>query len=421
MKNQLITAMVSVMLFCTLYVHSQNVCLTKETNVQSDAEHAFNEYVVAFKARNGHLNTDLKIIPVVIHVIYRNAADSMQIDMARVHSQIEATNKQLRRLNANAVETRPMFLPVAADCDINVCLATKKPDRTGFSGVLYHYYPDFELFRDLSVVKANTIIDPDKYLNVWIIPDNDEGAAVFPWGKSQSDDGFWVGAKCFGTMGSNLSTFLNMGETFTHELAHYLGVYHTFHNSSGYAFRCEFVHDGSIGDLCADTPLDWEWPASTIQCNDGVRICIETPGVEFIITQSENYMFYNQDSCRNMFSKDQRIRMRACLSDLRAELVSASNLIYTGVECNGRHNDDDLGNHIFVFPNPTSDIVHFAYVGLTVDNMTIKVYNQSGWKLKEVHSNREIKQISLGSLPRGVYYLNMTVGSASVTKHVLKN
>src|SRR4051794_15151685 len=103
------------------------VCQTPEVSINSAGEDAFNRYVVKFKAQGKHLNTDLKIIPVIIHVIYRNSADRQQITMSRIVGQIDATNKQLRRLNENAKETRKIFLPVAADCNIQVCLSTKKP------------------------------------------------------------------------------------------------------------------------------------------------------------------------------------------------------------------------------------------------------------------------------------------------------
>ena len=99
--------------------------------------------------------------------------------------------------------------------------------------------------------------------------------------------------------------------SFTHELGHYLGLEHTFHNERGdFVGRCDLAHDGSIGDFCADTPIDWDWPLGVEQCVDGIKNC---PGDSELVTQSENYMYYNEDSCRNMFSKDQRARMRACL------------------------------------------------------------------------------------------------------------
>jgi len=199
------------------------ICQNPDPTIDVAGERAFNDYVVKFKKQGKHLNTDLKIIPVVIHVIYRNRADSQQISLARIRGQIDATNKQLRRLNANAKETRKIFLSVAADCDIQVCLATRKPDKSSFNGVIYHRYPHFNI-ADLTAIRAATTLDADKYLNVWVLPDDSTGSAVFPWQKTAKLDGFYVGSKIFGITGSDLQPLNNLGVTLTHELAHYLGV-----------------------------------------------------------------------------------------------------------------------------------------------------------------------------------------------------
>src|SRR4051812_17812102 len=99
------------------------------------------------------------------------------------------------------------------------------------------------------------ILDPDKYLNVWVIPVSDEGSAIFPWDKAPEDDGFFISYIIFGITGSDLLPLQNGGATFTHEVAHYLGVLHTFDKSGGYLGVCDpkLFKDGSIADFCADT------------------------------------------------------------------------------------------------------------------------------------------------------------------------
>ena len=86
-----------------------------------------------------------------------------------------------------------MFVPVAADCNMQVALATRKPDRSRFNGVIYHRYPDFDVnnvITELPPIQAATILDPPRYLNVWVIPDIAHGAATFPWDKTATKDGF---------------------------------------------------------------------------------------------------------------------------------------------------------------------------------------------------------------------------------------
>jgi len=415
-----------VMILCNYKSYSQNYCLTQDINLAG--EHAFNKYVNRFKAKGKHLNTDLKIIPIVIHVIYRNRADRAQITLARIQGQIDTTNKQLRRLNANAKDTRPMFVPVAADCNMQVALATRKPDRSRFNGIIYHRYPDFDVnnvITELPSIQAATILDPRRYLNVWVIPDIAHGAAIFPWDRTATRDGFFIGAAIFGTTGSNLEPLQNGGATFTHEVGHYLGLLHTTDGSSGYIYRCDLAHDGSMFDFCADTPLDWTFGSNIPEiCNDGIQDCNEPDG-RMLIAQTENYMFYNPDKCLNMFSKDQRARTRACLHGLRSKLVSFSNLVFTGVkrvDCKDLPKDKPaLKKKIIIFPNPTNGIVHILYQDLAVKkDMSIVVYNQMGQKLREVASRTAIKEFSLGSLSKGMYYITITIDNATITKNIIK-
>lgn len=412
------------------------------SQVNPIGEKAFNDYTNWFKAWGGHLNTDLKIIPVVIHVIYRNNIERLQVTRPRIYGQIETTNKQLRRLNANANETRPRFLPVAADCNIQVALATRKPDGSRFDGIIYHNYPDFNFRRDQNAIWSATILDPNKYLNVWVF-DTSAGSAINPWNKNPYTDGFWMGSQIFGITGSNLSPIQNGGVTFTHELGHYLGLWHTFQNGNHFLNKCDLAFDGSICDFCADTPLDWESrPDIPETCDNGIRNGCEEPPLRRVIAQTENYMGYNPDKCINMFSKDQRARMRACLygRSYRSELVSLRNLLFTGVKWtdlrdnNNRYSqssalpdENDLvfekyspKNDITTFPNPAKSTVHLTYRNPAIKNMTVKVYNQTGIKLKEFYSNTAIYELNLDGLPDGVYYLNMTIDNVPVTKRIIK-
>jgi hypothetical protein len=307
------------------------VCQTPEASIQSTSLSDFNRYVSKFKAHGRHLNRDLLLVPTVIHVIYRNSADSQEISWERIQSQLVATNKQLRRLNENANETRDMFLPVADDCDIQVCLATRKPNRSSFNGVIYHKVQN--TIGNFDSIFAATILDPERYMNVWVMPGSGSARAEFPWQENPTKDGFWIGARIFGTFGDNLEPGIDLGVTFTHEVGHYLGLLHTFDESINYREMCNRVHDGSIGDFCSDTPLDWELYVFFNSCidEDGHQTCPDSNDDFYI--QTENYMYYAWDSCLNMFSKDQRARMRACLAGLRHKLSSRGNLNFTGVSC----------------------------------------------------------------------------------------
>ncbi|MDP6570363.1 MAG: hypothetical protein QGF57_03895, partial [Candidatus Marinimicrobia bacterium] len=121
-------------------------------------------------------------IPVVFHIIYNN--DAQNLPDYVIESQIEVLNEDFRRLNANASETRPEFLPVAADAEIEFVLATEDPEGNPANGITRTYtsqsgfpYIDFaDIFTGnitLDNVKKSSeggkdAWDTSRYLNIWV-------------------------------------------------------------------------------------------------------------------------------------------------------------------------------------------------------------------------------------------------------------
>ncbi len=109
-------------------------------------------------------------------------------------------------------------------------------------------------------MKAATIWDPQRYLNIWISDANIlpiRGYAYFPAGSGLSGlppgsignagtDGIWVWSRSFGNIGT-LQPLFNLGHTATHEVGHWLGVRH-IGGDGGASGSC------SATDYCADTP-----------------------------------------------------------------------------------------------------------------------------------------------------------------------
>ncbi|GHG61722.1 zinc metalloprotease [Streptomyces griseocarneus] len=251
-------------------------------------------------------------IPVVVHVVFHTAAQN--IDDDQITGQIDVLNKDYRAQNADVGQVPPVWKPLVADSRIEFELATTDPDGQPTDGITRTETAKtkFNIFTD-EVKSASTgghdAWPADKYLNIWVCPrifdPNDPseilGYAQFPGGDPETD-GVVIGHKFFGTSGTATAPF-NLGRTATHEVGHWLNLFHIWGDDDG---GC------SGSDLVADTPNaggpNFGTPTfPSLTCNNG-------PDGDMFV----NYMDYTDDKGMFMFTKGQSDRMAATLDSFRS-------------------------------------------------------------------------------------------------------
>ncbi len=291
---------------------------------------AFNDDIRNWIQHNAGRTTQATyVIPTVVHVIQEDATEYPSD--ACILNQIDVLNEDFQAINADTALVPQDFKPLIGNCDLEFCLATVDPQGNPSTGIIRIIDPTNanHSMSQSSQMKALSQWDPTRYLNIWItktISGGILGYATFPTAltSNPNEDGIVLNGEYVGRNGCGAAPF-DLGRTATHEIGHWLGLYHTF---QGGCAGTTAVDCSTSGDEVCDTPPT---SSSNFGCPSVQNTCTETP--TDMNDNTHNYMDYGDDACIIMFTEGQVDRMQAVLNTTRSNLWSQSNLSSVNCGC----------------------------------------------------------------------------------------
>jgi hypothetical protein len=355
-------------------------------------------------------------IPVVVHVLYRNP--NQNITDAQIYSQMDILNRDYRRLNPDTSNTPAMFDSIAADLEVEFCLAATDPQGNPTTGITRTSTGGGQLFGLFSPFFEDAKYDSlgghdawpaDQYLNIWVCEmfPGLLGYAQFPGGLVETD-GVVISYQAFGDMGT-IAAPSTLGRTTVHEVGHWMGLYHIWGDDQ----------DCTGSDSIFDTPN--AEAASSSDCQSSRNSCSnEDPywGSFDPNDMVQNYMDYSHDSCMNMFTNGQKARMHSFLNTDPVRMA----LFNSTAGCNTITSAAvPKGPSFSIHPNPSEGLVDVEFLGSWQTPMTIEVIGTAGNLVHTSQAEASSFSLDLSSLASGIYFLRIAnEGGVAFKKLILQ-
>ncbi len=276
------------------------------------------------KANKGAALPPPYILPVVVHIVHQNGVENLS----------DATVIQgIQHLNDAFANVGYYDPTTGADTQIQFCLAKQDPNGNLTTGITRTLDPltDMVMENDNNTLKALVNWDPTSYINIWLVKEicsissgcGVAGYATLPSSHGNATDGIVNEAGFFGSSNGNSAIH-------THELGHYLGLYHTFQGG------CPNNDCTADGDRVCDTPPDQSTAVSV--CNSPPNTCstddddlsannpfrpIGSGGLGDQPDMIINYMDYGDRNCYSAFTQGQADRMHFFIDNVRTSLLSS--------------------------------------------------------------------------------------------------
>lgn len=279
--------------------------------------HEFDTYSAQQRMRDAN---QVYRIPVVVHIMHKGEATGTGTNLSdgAVKAAIKNLNEKYRKVPGSTGDGN------GVDTGIEFALAVRGPDgkcTTGINRIDMSQYPSYmgngvyynTAGMPAAQLKALSMWDQDSYYNIWLVSGFDGGNspilgyASYP--NVSENDGAIIKASEFTDP---------LAKTNAHEIGHALYLYHTF-EGDGNGDNCPQANGcgSGLGDCCEDTPPHKRSLANCFAVT-GPNPCNNNSTDDSFV---KNYMSSAGAVCANIFTANQRERMRAAVTFSRAGLL----------------------------------------------------------------------------------------------------
>lgn len=346
-------------------------------------------------------------IPVVFHVVFQNASEN--ISSTRLTDQLAVLNADYRKTNTDISNVPTAWQGIAADMEIEFCLATIDPSGNPTTGInrVSTTVSSFTTDDDVKFTSqgGTNAWDKNKYLNIWVcdLSGGILGYAQFPGGPAATD-GVVLNYRYTGTTGS--SAPYNKGRTGTHEVGHWLNLKHIWGDDGS---SCSGSDNVSDTPNQADENYTCHSPGTVI-----TDACSTTsPGIMWM-----NYMDYTDDACMYMFTTGQKTRATAAMNGSRVNLKNNS---WYGCGTLAVK-EASFEQYVNVFPNPSSGELNIRIDLVHAGGTQVKLYDILGNCVQQASFddiNSDNLEMDLSALANGVYFVDIVKDGNKVTKKIV--
>ena len=238
-------------------------------------------------------------IPVVWHILSNTSGTGNMPDQ-RIFDQMDILNEDFRAMAGT---------PGAGGTDIRIEFYLADTDPSGNPTTGINRITSNSGFADSGDYWTANSWDTTRYMNVYTnqasgalgyVPDLPQGVA------GAANDRVVCLYTAVGRS-APIGPPYNQGRTMTHEVGHYLGLYHTFQSG------CASGNCYTVGDRICDTNAE---TSPRFGCPTGQQSCGNLDPIT-------NYMDYTDDTCMEQFTPEQANRMRCSLDGYRPDLARA--------------------------------------------------------------------------------------------------